>query len=53
MDSDLIVRLSAHPNIAGVKHTDHDVGKMCREMASAKKSGESVLSSFHNVPSAA
>ncbi|RSH90372.1 hypothetical protein EHS25_000977 [Saitozyma podzolica] len=38
MDSDLILRLSAHPNIAGVKHTDHDVGKMCREMASTKKS---------------
>jgi dihydrodipicolinate synthase/N-acetylneuraminate lyase len=46
MDSDLILRLSAHPNIAGVKHTDHDVGKMCREMASTKKSREFLISFF-------
>ncbi|EIW66318.1 hypothetical protein M231_05842 [Tremella mesenterica] len=31
MDSDLVMRLARHPNIAGVKHTDHDVGRIARE----------------------
>ena len=31
MSSDLILRCAKHPNIAGVKHTDHDLGKMARE----------------------
>lgn len=35
MDSDLICKLASHPNIAGVKHTDHNVGKMAREAARA------------------
>jgi dihydrodipicolinate synthase/N-acetylneuraminate lyase len=33
MDTDLILRLAKHPNIAGVKHTDHDIGKIAREAA--------------------
>lgn len=33
MDTDLICRLARHPNIAGVKHTDHDVGRIARETA--------------------
>lgn len=35
MDTDLIGRLARHPNIAGVKHTDHDIGKIAREAAMA------------------
>ncbi|KAF2447367.1 aldolase [Karstenula rhodostoma CBS 690.94] len=30
MDSDLLIRIAAHPNVHGVKHTDHDVGRMAR-----------------------
>ncbi|WVQ71040.1 hypothetical protein IAR50_000565 [Cryptococcus sp. DSM 104548] len=37
MDTDLICRLARHPNIAGVKHTDHDVGRIARETAASKK----------------
>ncbi|WVF70756.1 hypothetical protein IAT40_005550 [Kwoniella sp. CBS 6097] len=37
MDTDLICRLARHPNIVGVKHTDHDVGRIARETAFAKK----------------
>lgn len=33
MDTDLICRLARHPNIVGVKHTDHDVGRIARETA--------------------
>ncbi|KAL1410963.1 hypothetical protein Q8F55_001906 [Vanrija albida] len=33
MDADLLARLARHPNIAGVKHTDHDVGKIARVVA--------------------
>ncbi|WVR05730.1 hypothetical protein IAU60_002755 [Kwoniella sp. DSM 27419] len=36
MDTDLICRLARHPNIVGVKHTDHDVGRIARETAFAK-----------------
>jgi 4-hydroxy-2-oxoglutarate aldolase len=36
MDTDLILRLAVHPNIAGIKHTDHDVGKIARESAALK-----------------
>ncbi|KAK8865827.1 hypothetical protein IAR55_000975 [Kwoniella newhampshirensis] len=36
LDTDLICRLARHPNIAGVKHTDHDVGRIARETAFAK-----------------
>ncbi|WWD09203.1 hypothetical protein V865_007325 [Kwoniella europaea PYCC6329] len=37
MDTDLICRLARHPNIVGVKHTDHDVGRIARETAFAKQ----------------
>ncbi|OCF32851.1 dihydrodipicolinate synthetase [Kwoniella heveanensis BCC8398] len=37
MDTDLICKLARHPNIVGVKHTDHDVGRIARETAFAKK----------------
>ena len=33
IDTDLILRLASHPNIAGIKHTDHDIGKISREAA--------------------
>ncbi|WWC58389.1 uncharacterized protein I303_100929 [Kwoniella dejecticola CBS 10117] len=33
LDTDLICRLARHPNVAGVKHTDHDVGRIARETA--------------------
>ncbi|WVQ85340.1 hypothetical protein IAT38_007505 [Cryptococcus sp. DSM 104549] len=36
MDTDLICRLARHPNIVGVKHTDHDIGKIARETAQSK-----------------
>ena len=31
MSSDVIIQVGHHPNVAGVKHTDHDLGKMARE----------------------
>jgi hypothetical protein len=31
MSSDVIIRVGQHPNVAGVKHTDHDIGKIARE----------------------
>ncbi|WRT63967.1 uncharacterized protein IL334_000894 [Kwoniella shivajii] len=36
LDTDIICRLAKHPNILGVKHTDHDVGRIARETAFAK-----------------
>lgn len=38
MDTDLVGRLAQHPNIAGIKHTDHEVGRIAREAAVAAKS---------------
>lgn len=38
MDTDLVGRLAKHPNIAGIKHTDHEVGRIARE-ASVKANG--------------
>lgn len=35
MSTDLIGRIARHPNVAGVKHTDHDIGKVAR-LASLK-----------------
>ena len=32
------MKLAKHPNIAGIKHTDHDIGRMARE-ASDKTNG--------------
>ncbi|PWN49953.1 aldolase [Violaceomyces palustris] len=33
LSSEVIRTLSEHPNIRGVKHTDHDIGKMARNCA--------------------
>ena len=30
MDTDLLQKLAVHPNIAGIKHTDHNLGKIAR-----------------------
>jgi dihydrodipicolinate synthase/N-acetylneuraminate lyase len=38
MDTDLVRRLAKHPNIVGIKHTDHEVGRIARE-ASIKSYG--------------
>ncbi|KDN36552.1 aldolase, partial [Tilletiaria anomala UBC 951] len=33
LDSELVADLAHHPNIRGVKHTDHNIGKMARHCA--------------------
>lgn len=38
MDTDLVGRLAQHRNIAGIKHTDHEVGRIAREAAVVAKS---------------
>ena len=40
MDSDLLIRIGAHANVHGVKHTDHDVGKMARMIKAQPQLGE-------------
>lgn len=39
MDSDLLIRIGAHPIVHGVKHTDHDVGRMARMIKAKKQIG--------------
>ncbi|ORX33850.1 hypothetical protein BD324DRAFT_653899 [Kockovaella imperatae] len=38
LSSELTMKLAKHPNIAGIKHTDHDIGRIARE-ASVKSYG--------------
>lgn len=38
MDTDLVGRLAQYRNIAGIKHTDHEVGRIAREAAVVAKS---------------
>lgn len=42
MDSELLQELAKHPRIAGIKHTDHNLGKIAR-MASLRSSYGSKL----------
>jgi dihydrodipicolinate synthase/N-acetylneuraminate lyase len=38
MSTDLTIRIGQHRNIAGIKHTDHDVGRIAREAKATFKS---------------
>ncbi|TKY85302.1 hypothetical protein EX895_005464 [Sporisorium graminicola] len=40
LSSDITRSLSAHPRIRGVKHTDHDIGKMARNCALPAAAGD-------------
>ncbi|SPO45856.1 related to dihydrodipicolinate synthetase [Moesziomyces antarcticus] len=42
LSSDVTRKLSHHPRIRGVKHTDHDIGKMARNCALPAAAGDGV-----------
>lgn len=48
MSSDVIIQVGHHPNVAGVKHTDHDLGKIARESQVKFASGYLAYMSFLN-----
>ncbi|MCO5588245.1 hypothetical protein L7F22_042200 [Adiantum nelumboides] len=43
IDSETVTKLSSLPNICGIKHTDHDIGKMSRHCALAAKGQKSFI----------
>lgn len=53
MDTDLILRLAKHPNIAGIKHTDHEVGRIAREVSGKASCAFIILSYSVNAVSVA
>lgn len=46
IDSETVTKLSSLPNICGIKHTDHDIGKMSRHCALAAVSSSSTQKPF-------
>lgn len=46
IDSETVTKLSSLPNICGIKHTDHDIGKMSRHCALAAAAATSKQKPF-------
>lgn len=42
LSTDLTKKLASHPNIVGIKHTDHEVGRIAREVAFGDFGSESL-----------